>query len=63
MASYEKIIKTIIEKFQNALSPLNELSQITNNQEILIAQTQQIIDLLKREREEPSSPEITNETK
>jgi len=66
MASYEKIIKTIIEKFQNALSPLSELSQITHNQELLIAQTQQIIDLLKREysgREEASSPEITNETK
>lgn len=49
MASYEKIIKTIIEKFQNALSPLGHLSEITRNQEILIDQTQQIIDLLKRE--------------
>lgn len=49
MASYEKIIKTIIEKFQNALSPLGQLSEITRNQEILIDQTQQIIDLLKRE--------------
>lgn len=49
MASYEKIIKTIIEKFQNALSPLGQLGEITRNQEILIDQTQQIIDLLKRE--------------
>lgn len=76
MASYEKIIKTIIEKFQNALSPLSELSQITHNQKILIDQTQQIIDLLKREyagreeqveplkslSEEPGSPETTSET-
>lgn len=75
MASYEKIIKTIIEKFQNALSPLSELSQITHNQELLIDQTQQIIDLLKREysgreeqaeslkslSEDASSPETTNE--
>ena len=75
MASYEKIIKTIIEKFQNALSPLSELSQITHNQELLIDQTQQIIDLLKREysgreeqaeplkslSEDTSSPETTNE--
>lgn len=59
MASYEKIIKTIIEKFQNALSPLGQLGEITRNQEILIDQTQQIIDLLKREysgREEQALP-------
>lgn len=59
MASYEKIIKTIIEKFQKALSPLGQLGEITRNQEILIDQTQQIIDLLKREyagREEQAAP-------
>jgi len=49
MASYEKVIKSIIEKFQNGLSPLGQISQITHNQEVLIAQTQQIIDLLTRE--------------
>jgi len=59
VASYEKIIKTIIEKFQNSLSPLGQLGEITRNQEILIDQTQQIIDLLKREytgREEQAEP-------
>ncbi|QDR83012.1 hypothetical protein [Sporomusa termitida] len=43
LASYDKIIKYIVEKFQQALYPLQE---ITKNQEIIIAQNKQIIDLL-----------------
>ena len=43
LASYDKIIKYIVEKFQQALYPLQE---ITKNQEIIIAQNKQVIDLL-----------------
>lgn len=43
LASYDKIIKYIVEKIQQALYPLQE---ITKNQEIIIAQNKQIIDLL-----------------
>jgi hypothetical protein len=43
LASYDKIVKYIVEKLQMALSPLQE---ITKNQEIIIAQNKQMIDLL-----------------
>ncbi|HWR05756.1 hypothetical protein [Sporomusa sp.] len=43
LASYDKIVKYIVEKLQMALSPLQ---QITQNQEIIIAQNKQMIDLL-----------------
>lgn len=43
LASYDKVIKYLVEKFQAALSPLE---QMTRNQEIIIAQNKQIIDLL-----------------
>lgn len=45
LASYDKIIKYVVEKFQAALSPLE---QVTKNQEIIIAQNKQIIDLLSK---------------
>ncbi|SDD97499.1 hypothetical protein [Sporomusa acidovorans] len=43
LASYDKIIKYIVEKIQSALLPLE---QIAKSQEIIIAQNKQIIDLL-----------------
>lgn len=45
LASYDKVIKYLVEKFQAALSPLE---QMTKNQEIIIAQNKQIIDLLAK---------------
>ncbi|SMD09263.1 hypothetical protein [Sporomusa malonica] len=45
LASYDKIIKYVVEKIQAALSPLE---QMTKNQEIMIAQNKQIIDLLAK---------------
>lgn len=43
MASYDKLVKYLADKFQAAVSPLG---QITQNQEIIIAQNKQIISLL-----------------
>ena len=43
LASYDKIIKHIVEKFQVALAPLE---RIAKNQEIIIAQNKQVIELL-----------------
>lgn len=43
LASYDKIVKYLVEKFQTSLSPLE---QIARNQEIIIAQNKQVIDLL-----------------
>ena len=43
MASYDKIIKYIVEKLQAALAPLE---QIARTQNILVAQNKQIIELL-----------------
>ncbi|HWR43560.1 hypothetical protein [Sporomusa sp.] len=45
LASYDKIVKHIVEKFQAALSPLE---QVTKNQEIIIAQNIQMIELLAK---------------
>ncbi|MDF2571234.1 MAG: hypothetical protein K0R55_2838 [Sporomusa sp.] len=43
LASYDKIVKYLVEKFQTALSPLE---QISRNQDIIIAQNKQMIELL-----------------
>ena len=43
MASYDKVIKHLVEKFQIALAPLE---RIAKNQEIIIAQNKQVIELL-----------------
>lgn len=43
MASYDKVIKHLVEKFQVALAPLE---RIAKNQEIIIAQNKQVIELL-----------------
>lgn len=43
MASYDKIVKYLVEKLQAALAPLE---QIARTQNILVAQNKQIIDLL-----------------
>lgn len=60
MASYDKLIKYLVEKFQSALAPLD---QIAKNQSIMIAQNKQIIELLAQqtgnrqpETEQPASP-------
>ena len=45
MATYDKIVKHIIENFQTSLSPLRE---ITKNQQIIIVQNKQIIDHLEK---------------
>ena len=44
MASYEKIVKHVIEKFEQALSPLRE---IAGNQEVIIKQNIELQELLK----------------
>lgn len=43
MASYDKIVKYMVERFQAALAPLE---QIVKNQQIMIAQNKQIIEKL-----------------
>lgn len=43
MASYDKMVKYLVEKLQLALAPLE---QIARNQSILVAQNKQMIDLL-----------------
>lgn len=43
LASYDKVIKHLVEKFQVALAPLE---RIAKNQEIIIAQNKQVIELL-----------------
>lgn len=45
MASYDKLVKYLADKFQVAVSPL---TQIEKNQEIIIGQNKQIITLLTR---------------
>lgn len=45
MASYDKLIKYLVEKLQLALAPLEEIAR---NQNILVAQNKQIIDLLSQ---------------
>lgn len=45
MASYDKMVKYLAEKFQAAVSPLTD---IIHNQEIIIGQNKQIINLLTR---------------
>jgi hypothetical protein len=45
LASYDKIVKHIVENFQASLSPLRE---ITKNQQIIIVQNKQIIDQLEK---------------
>ncbi len=57
MASYDKLVKSLIGKFESALMPLGT---ITKNQEIIIVQNKQLIDLLQRlcaDREEASEKE------
>ena len=54
MASYDKMVKYLVEKLQLALAPLE---QIARNQNILVAQNKQMIDLLAQlngSRETPS---------
>lgn len=46
MASYDKMIKYLVEKLQAALAPLE---QIARTQNILVAQNKQIIDLLAQQ--------------
>jgi hypothetical protein len=43
LASYDKMVKYLVEKLQLALAPLE---QIARNQTILVAQNKQMIDLL-----------------
>lgn len=43
MASFDRVIKHLVEKFQTALAPLEK---VVKNQEIMIAQNKQIIELL-----------------
>jgi len=43
LASYDKMVKYLVEKLQLALAPLE---QIARNQSILVAQNKQMIDLL-----------------
>lgn len=45
MASYDRVIKYLVEKFEAALAPLGT---ITKNQEVIIVQNKQLIDLLQR---------------
>ncbi|MGL5511621.1 MAG: hypothetical protein ACRDBM_00070 [Sporomusa sp.] len=45
LASYDKIIKYLVEKFQTSLAPLDSIAR---NQEIVVSQNKQIIDLLLR---------------
>ena len=45
MASYDRLVKYLADKFQAAVSPLSEIIQ---NQEIIIAQNKQIINLITR---------------
>ncbi|CQR73176.1 hypothetical protein SOV_49630 [Sporomusa ovata DSM 2662] len=57
MASYDKMVKYLVEKLQLALAPLE---QIARNQSILVAQNKQMIDLLAQlngNRETPTEPE------
>jgi hypothetical protein len=46
VASYDKLIKYLVEKLQAALAPLVEIAK---NQNILVAQNKQIIDLLAQQ--------------
>ena len=46
MASYDKIIKYLVEKLQTALAPLE---QIARTQNTLVAQHKQIIELLSQQ--------------
>ena len=57
MASYDKMVKYLVEKLQLALAPLE---QIARNQSILVAQNKQMIDLLAQlngSRETLTEPE------
>lgn len=58
MASYEKIMKYLVEKFQASLAPLE---QITKNQEVIIVQNKKVIDLLTQ-LNSGRQPDIAPET-
>jgi hypothetical protein len=45
VASYDKIVKYLVEKLQAALSPLEQISRTQN---IMVAQNKQIIELLSQ---------------
>lgn len=45
MASYDKIVKYLAERIEQALAPLDKIVQ---NQTIIIAQNKQVIDLLSQ---------------
>lgn len=47
MASYDKIVKYVVDNFHSAVSPLQD---VTKNQEIIIVQNKQIIALLEKIR-------------
>lgn len=57
MASYDKMVKYLVEKLQIALAPLVEIAK---NQNILVAQNKQIIDLLARQTERQPEAQQTS---
>jgi len=59
VASYDKIIKYLVEKLQTALAPLEQIARI---QSILVAQNKQIIELLDQlnGNRQPTLPQKTD---
>jgi len=47
VASYEKVVKYVTERFETALTPLQAMIK---NQEIIIVQNRQIVELLEKIR-------------
>lgn len=69
MASYEKVVKYVTERFETALTPLQAMIK---NQEIIIVQNRQMVELLEKirlngtqslERPEEASAPATEESK
>lgn len=53
MASYEKVVKYVTERFETALTPLQAMIK---NQEIIIVQNRQIVELLEKIRLNGTQP-------
>jgi len=47
LASYEKVVKYVTERFETALTPLQAMIK---NQEIIIVQNRQMVELLEKIR-------------
>lgn len=47
MASYEKVVKYVTDRFETALTPLQAMIK---NQEIIIVQNKQMVELLEKIR-------------